>query len=144
MPRYQKVVIQKEIQKMNTDVIQKSGSEWESPIVLVPKRDVSMLFYVDYRELNKISKFDAYLMPRIEDVIDQLGPAGYISTLDLTRGYWQVPVSEESEEETAFITPSGLYEFKRMPFGLHGAPHIPKIHQHGAEVLQRVRTSLSG
>ena len=60
-------------------------------------------------------------MPRIEDVINQLGPARYISTLDLTRGYWQVPVSKDSIEKTAFVTSSGLYKFKRMPFGLHGA-----------------------
>lgn len=61
-------------------------------------------------------------MPRIEDVLDQLGPARFISTLDLTREYWQVPVSNDSIEKTAFVTSQGLYEFKRMPFGLHGAP----------------------
>ena len=108
IPRSQEVV-QKEIQKMmDMDVIQESRSDWASPIVLVPKRDGSMRFCVDYRELNKVSKFDAYPMPRIEDVIDQLGPARFISTLDLTRGYWQVPVSKDSMEKTAVITPGGL------------------------------------
>ena len=61
-------------------------------------------------------------MPRIDDMIDQLGKASFISTLDLTRGYWQVPVVDSDRPKTAFITPFGLYQFKTMPFGLQGAP----------------------
>lgn len=61
-------------------------------------------------------------MPRVEDVIDGLAGAEYISTLDLTKGYWQVAVSEESRAKTAFTTPFGKYEFLVMPFGLVGAP----------------------
>ena len=61
-------------------------------------------------------------MPRIDDLIDRLGQAQHISTLDLTRGYWQVPVSGPDQHKTAFVTPYGLYQFKRMPFGLKGAP----------------------
>lgn len=61
-------------------------------------------------------------MPRIEDLFDQLGEAGFLTTLDLTRGYWQVPVAEESQNKTAFVTPFGLFEFTVMPFGLQGAP----------------------
>ena len=67
------------IQRMvDLDIIQESQSDWYSPVILVPKRDGFMQFCIDYRELNKV--------PRIEDIIDQLGPARYISTLDLTRG----------------------------------------------------------
>ena len=58
------------------------------------------------------------------DVIDRLGRARYLSTIDLTRGYWQVPLSEESKKKTVFTTPAGLYEFTTIPFGLHGAPAI--------------------
>ncbi len=61
-------------------------------------------------------------MPRVDELIDRLGPAKYISTLDLTRGYWQVPVDPESRPMTAFTTPFGLHQFRVMPFGLHGAP----------------------
>ena len=61
-------------------------------------------------------------MPHIDDLIDRLGEAKYITTLDLSRGYWQVPVREEDQPKTAFITPYGLFQFKVMPFGLQGAP----------------------
>ena len=60
-------------------------------------------------------------MPRIDDLIDRLGSARFITTLDLTRGYWQVPVAEADCTKTAFATPFGLFQFKTMPFGLQGA-----------------------
>ena len=77
---------------------------------------------MDYRRLNSVSESDAYPMPRIDDLIDRLGEARFISTLDLTRGYWQVPVAEEARHKTAFATPFELYEFTVMPLGLQGAP----------------------
>ena len=61
-------------------------------------------------------------MPRIDDLIDRLGNARFISTIDLTRGYWQMPVAAEDQHKTAFVTPFGLFEFKVLPFGLSGAP----------------------
>lgn len=61
-------------------------------------------------------------MPRIDDLIDGLGQAQFISTLDLMKGYWQVPVHLDSRPKTAFVTPLGKYQFTVMPFGLVGAP----------------------
>ena len=61
-------------------------------------------------------------MPRIDDLIDLLGKAKYISTLDLTHGYWQVPLTKDAHHKPAFVTLSGLYHFNVMPFGLKGAP----------------------
>ena len=55
-------------------------------------------------------------------MIDTVASAKYISMLDLTKGYWQVPVTVSDREKTAFTTPYGLFQFKQMPFGLHGAP----------------------
>ena len=77
---------------------------------------------VDYRRLNATSQTNAYPMPRIDDLIDQLGQAQFLSTLDLTRGYWQVPMGRASCHKTAFVTPSGQFQFTVMPFGLSGAP----------------------
>ena len=103
-------------------IMEPSTSEWAALIVLVGKKDGSLRFCVDYRKLNDVSDADAYPMPRIDELIDRLGKARYICTLDLTRGYWQVPVAEESRGKTAFTTPYWLYQFRVMPFGLHGAP----------------------
>ena len=72
--------------------------------------------------MNTVTQTDAYPMPRIDELIDRLGRAKYITTLDLTRGYWQVPVAEEDQHKTAFATPFGLFQFRVMPFGLCGAP----------------------
>ena len=90
--------------------------------MLVKKKDGGIRLCVHYRRLNTVSESDAYPMPRIADMIDQLGKASFISTLDLTLGYWQVPVASSDRHKTAFITPFGLYQFKTMPFGLQGAP----------------------
>ena len=97
-------------------------SEWAFPIVLVRKKDGSIRMCVDYRRLNSVSREDAYPMPRIDDLIDRLGKAKFITTLDLTRGYWQMPVAAEDQHKTAYATPFGLFQFRVMPFGLNGAP----------------------
>ena len=81
-----------------------------------------MRFCVDYRRLNSVSHYDTCTMPRVDDMIDRLGNAKYISTLDLSRGYWQVPVAADSCPMTAFATPYGLYQFRTMLFGLSGVP----------------------
>ena len=69
-----------------------------------------------------MSTADAYPIPRIDDMIDEVGSAKYISTLDPTKGYWQVPVCKEHCPKTALATPFGLFQFCRMPFGLQGVP----------------------
>ena len=123
IPAARKEVIKKEIDKMlGMGIIQPSTSPWASPTVLVEKKDGDIRFCVDYRKLNRVSKFDAYPMPRVEDVLDNVGAAKYISTLDLAKGYWQIPMAGDSKEKTAFTTPFGLFEFQVMPFGLHNAP----------------------
>ena len=103
-------------------IIEPCRSEWAAPIVLVNKKDSTTRMCVDYRRLNAASLSDAYPMPRIEDLIDGLGKAKFITTLELSQGYWQVPMAEEARHLTAFTTPFGLYQFRVMPFGLKGAP----------------------
>ena len=74
-------------------VIERSCSDWASPLVTVRKKDGSLRLCVDYRRLNGLSRADAYPIPRVDDLIDRVGQARFISTLDLTKGYWQVPVA---------------------------------------------------
>ena len=83
-------------------VIEESHSIWSSPVVLVPKQDGTFRFCNDFCKLNKVSAFDAYPMPRVDELIERLGPDRFISTLDLTKGYWQVPLTQQAREKTAF------------------------------------------
>ncbi|XP_064399260.1 uncharacterized protein LOC135345747 [Halichondria panicea] len=123
IPHAHRDAVREEIGEMlEQGIIEPSSSAYGSPIVLVTKKDKSLRICVDYRKLNCQSQADAYPMPRIDDLIDGLGRSHYISTLDLTKGYWQVPVAVEDRPKTAFVTPFGLFQFKVMPFGLQGAP----------------------
>lgn len=122
LPHALRPVVKSEIELMlETGIIQESDSPWASPVVLVDKKDGSHRFCVDYRELNRVTDVDPYPMPRVDDLLDDLGEASYITTLDLTRGYWQVPLSEEARQKSAFVTPFGHHEFKVMPFGMVNA-----------------------
>ncbi len=103
-------------------VIEPSKSEWSSPIVIVPKKDNTLRICIDFRKLNAQSRFDAYPMPRIDDLLERIGQAKYITTLDLCKGYWQVLLEEASRPYMAFRTPLGLFHFTVLLFGLHGAP----------------------
>ena len=123
VPYSQREVVRQEIQRMlDSGVITTSVSLWASPIVLVTKKDGTVRFCVDYRKVNQVAKFDAYPMPRVEEVFESIGPANFITTLDLAKGYWQILMAKDSREVTAFNTPYGLFEFVVMPFGLHTAP----------------------
>lgn len=103
-------------------VIERTKSEYASPVVLARKKDGSWRFCVDYRKLNEITEKDRYPLPRIDDILDQLRSARLMSKIDLRSGYWQIPVAEEDRHKTAFRTKKGTFRFIRMPFGLTGAP----------------------
>lgn len=77
---------------------------------------------MDYRKVNKVTKMDAYPIPSMERMIEKVASAKYISTIDLTKGYWQIPLETSTIEKSAFITTKGLYEFLVMPFGMKTAP----------------------
>lgn len=120
---HRREVIRREVQQMLRDgIIRESASEWASPVVIVPKKDGSLRFCVDYRKLNAVTRKDVYPLPRIDDTLESLAGAVLFSSLDLASGYWQIPVEASDQPKTAFVTSFGLYEFTRMPFGLCNAP----------------------
>ena len=103
-------------------VIEETESSYASNVVLVPKPDKTLRLCTDYRKLNAITVPDPFPLPRIEDLIDRVGQAKYLTKIDMTRGYWQVPLDEESVPLSAFVTPFGHFAWRVMPFGLRNAP----------------------
>ena len=82
----------------------------------------SQRLYIDYRGLNEATVKDAVPIPRVDDSLASLSSSRWFSTLDLDSGYWQVAMDANTQEKAAFVTPSGLYEWNVMPFGLCNAP----------------------
>ena len=136
-------VLREEIKSLlEQNIIEPSKSPWSAPIVLAPKKDGRTRMCVDYRKLNALTTGDPYPLPHIEDLINDIGRAKYITTLDLTKGYYQVPMGEDSREKTSFVTTYGKYQFVTMPFGLVSAPStFQRLMDHVLQGLHSVSTA---
>ena len=107
---------------LENGIAEPCSSSWSSPCLLVPKSDNTPRFCSDFRKVNNVTKPDSFPLPRMEDCVDQVGAAKFVSKFDLLKGYWQVPLTQRAREIAAFITPTGLYSYAVMPFGLRNAP----------------------
>ena len=105
----------------SSGIIRRSSSSWASPLHLVKKKDGSWRPCGDFRRLNLVTSADKYPVPNMGDFMGQMEGCSIFSKLDLKNGYLQVPLHSSAVPKTAVITPFGLYEFLRMPFGLKNA-----------------------
>ena len=111
--------------------VQELNSPWGSPVVLVIKKSGGLRFCVNYRALNVVTRKDVFSMPRINDMLDQLGGKKIFTTLDACSGYWQIKMGADSQEKTAFSTHNGLYKCRVMPFGVcNGPATLQRLMQH--------------
>lgn len=109
---------------VHNKIIQESSSEFSSPIILVKKKTGDYRLCVDYRKLNSATIKDKYPLPIIEDQIEKLTGKRYFTSLDLSQGFYQIPMDKDSVPKTGFVTPEGHYEFLRVPFGLANSPCV--------------------
>ena len=108
---------------LELDIIEPSNSPWSFPLLLVPKSDGSFRPVVDYRPLNKVTVPEPFPMPNIRSLLlDIKRKTKIFTSLDLAKGFLQVPLEEKSRPLTAFSTPSGHYQFKVAPMGLRNSP----------------------
>lgn len=118
--------ITKEIERqcnelLELDVIEPSHSQWSSPIVPVRKKNGDLRMCIDYRKVNSVTKQDRFPMPNLTDSIYAACNMKYFTSLDLIKGYYQVPIEENSRPYTAFSTTHNHYQFKRLSFGLRNS-----------------------
>ena len=102
-------------------IVRHSTSPWASPLHMVKKKDGGWRPCGDYHCLNTATVPDRYPLPNIGDFSSQVSGSTVFSKLDLQKGYYQVPVEQRDIQKTAIITPFGMFEFLRMPFGLRNA-----------------------
>ena len=111
--------IREEIKNMmDTGIVRESSSPYAFLLVVVKKKDGSNRMCVDYRKLNLATVADPAPMTTAEDLFGKLGKCQYYSTIDLSKGNWQIPVAEEDIHKIVFVTRDGCYEFLRMPLGM--------------------------
>ena len=99
-----------------------SSSPWASPMVTVRKADGSARLCADFRKVNGLMRQVPFYMLRVEEVIEGVGRDRFISKVDLSKGYYQVQLTEAAQPKTAFTCHRGTFHFTRMPFGVKNAP----------------------
>jgi len=128
-------IAKKEFESMEkAGIVRRSTSPWSRPLHMVKKKDGSWRPCGDYRRLNNVTVPDRYPLPNIADFSSQLSGSKVFSKLDLQKGYYQVPMALDDIMKTAIITPFGMFEFLRLPFGL----------RNGGQTFQRLMDQVLG
>jgi hypothetical protein len=120
------------LQLEKAGIVRRSSSPWSSPLHMVPKKNGSWRPCGDYRRLNAVTTPDSYPLPNLHDFTAKLHNCTVFTTIDLVKGYHQVPLAPQDIPKTAIVTPFGLFEYLYMPFGLRNA----------AQTFQRLMDSL--
>ena len=108
-PEYQ-AKLRKEVDELlKLDMIEPSHSEWSSPAIFVPKPDGSIRCVIDYRKVNNLIEGNSFPIPRNDDLIDRIGKVKFLTKMDLSKGFYQIPLDENSKFITTFCTPFGSY-----------------------------------
>ena len=107
---------------LNNRIITRSKSNFNSPLIIVPKPGGEIRPCVDYRKLNSVTERITYPIPRISELLNSLGNTNYITSLDLAAAFHQIPIKAEDRHKTAFTFNNSKYQFERIPFGLTSAP----------------------
>ncbi|GFW24720.1 retrovirus-related Pol polyprotein from transposon 17.6 [Trichonephila clavipes] len=122
IPESLKIKVDEQIEELvRLDLIEESDAEIAYPIVCVNKKDGTLRLCVDFRALNSESVSDDFPMEDAVELIHSIGRANIITTLDLLKGYWAIPMAEDSKNITSFKTHRQQYRFKVMSFGLKNA-----------------------
>lgn len=110
VPQAMKETIEKEVDTMlRMGIIEPADSPYGHPVVMVKKPDGSNRFCIDFRRLNHITVFNPEPIPDPKDLFATLSQSRFFSKLDMTKGYWQIPMRESDKDKTAFLTPGGQY-----------------------------------
>jgi hypothetical protein len=103
---------------IDADIIEPSRSSYAAPVFLIPKKEKGEYwFLVDYRKLNNETVDDKHPIPRLQDLFRSLEGAIHYYSIDMAQGYFQIPLKQEDQDKTGFITDFGLFNFKRIPQG---------------------------
>lgn len=125
LPYQSRQIVEKEIAELlELGIIEKSNSAYSSPLLLVKKKDGTFRPCIDYRDLNKITVFDAEPIPDVEELYARIACSTWFTRIDLSKGYWQILIDPRDRHKTAFATHLGLFQWTRVPFGLASAPAI--------------------
>ena len=123
IPEKHRQIVRKEVEDLLREgIVKPSSSPYNFPLLVVPKKDGTWRVVTDFRILNKVIIDDRFPVPAMEDIISSIGKKKYFSTIDLVKGYLQIPLDEDSGPYTAFSTDIGHYQYTRLPFGLKTAP----------------------